>query len=90
VGVQFVEGDSFDAFAFWKTFGPDSPFGNIAFIIRARVEGLRDFGPCVSPFNALLFLPGLETLSLRVQRHNDDIQDDFAQAFESWKPECRR
>jgi O-acetylhomoserine (thiol)-lyase len=57
---------------FWKTFGPDGPFGNIAFIIRARVEGLRDFGPCVSPFNAFLFLQGLETLSLRVQRHNDN------------------
>jgi O-acetylhomoserine (thiol)-lyase len=57
---------------FWETFGPDGPFGNIAFIIRARVEGLRDFGPCVSPFNAFLFLQGLETLSLRVQRHNDN------------------
>jgi len=57
---------------FWETFGPDGPFGNIAFIIRARVEGLRDFGPCVSPFNAFLFLQGVETLSLRVQRHNDN------------------
>ena len=57
---------------FWETFGPDGAFGNIAFIIRARVEGLRDFGPCVSPFNAFLFLQGLETLSLRVQRHNDN------------------
>jgi O-acetylhomoserine (thiol)-lyase len=57
---------------FWEVFGPDGPFGNIAFIIRARVEGLRDFGPCVSPFNAFLFLQGLETLSLRVQRHNDN------------------
>jgi O-acetylhomoserine (thiol)-lyase len=57
---------------FWGTFGPKGPFGNIAFIIRARVEGLRDFGPCLSPFNAFLFLQGLETLSLRVQRHNDN------------------
>jgi O-acetylhomoserine (thiol)-lyase len=57
---------------FWKTFGSDGPFGNIAFIIRARVEGLRDFGPCLSPFNAFLLLQGLETLSLRVQRHNDN------------------
>ncbi|MCS7081483.1 MAG: O-acetylhomoserine aminocarboxypropyltransferase/cysteine synthase [Bacteroidetes bacterium] len=55
--------------SFWKVFGPDSPFGNIAFIIRARVEGLRDHGPCLSPFNAFLFLQGLETLSLRVERH---------------------
>jgi len=54
---------------FQETFGPQSPFGNIAFIIRARVEGLRDLGPCVSPFNSFLFLQGLETLSLRVDRH---------------------
>jgi len=57
---------------FWETFGPKSPFGNIAFIVRARVEGLRDLGPCLSPFNAFLLLQGLETLSLRVQRHNDN------------------
>lgn len=54
---------------FWETFGPEGPFGNIAFIIRARVEGLRDMGPCLTPFNAFLFLQGLETLSLRVDRH---------------------
>ncbi|NKI33928.1 O-acetylhomoserine aminocarboxypropyltransferase/cysteine synthase [Wenzhouxiangella sp. XN79A] len=57
---------------FWETFGPDSPFGNIAFAIRARVEGLRDLGPALSPFNSFLFLQGLETLSLRVQRHVDN------------------
>ena len=44
-------------------------FGNIAFIIRARVEQLRDIGPCLSPFNSFLFLQGLETLSLRAERH---------------------
>ncbi|MFL0648302.1 MULTISPECIES: O-acetylhomoserine aminocarboxypropyltransferase/cysteine synthase family protein [Cylindrospermopsis] len=54
---------------FQEIFGPGSPFGNIAFIIRARVEGLRDFGPSLSPFNAFLLLQGLETLSLRVDRH---------------------
>jgi len=53
-------------------FGPAGPFGNIAYIIRARVEGLRDLGPALSPFNAFLFLQGLETLSLRVQRHVDN------------------
>lgn len=57
---------------FAETFGPDSPFGNIAFIVRARVEGLRDLGPALSPFNSFLFLQGLETLSLRVQRHVDN------------------
>lgn len=57
---------------FYEVFGPKSPFGNIAFIIRARVEGLRDLGPALSPFNSFLFLQGLETLSLRVQRHADN------------------
>lgn len=55
---------------FWEVFGPEGPFGNIAFAIRARVEGLRDFGPALSPFNSFLLLQGLETLSLRVERHN--------------------
>ncbi|HEX6982885.1 MAG TPA: O-acetylhomoserine aminocarboxypropyltransferase/cysteine synthase [Balneolaceae bacterium] len=54
---------------FWETFGPDGPFGNIAFAIRARVEILRDFGAATSPFNSFLFLQGLETLSLRAERH---------------------
>jgi O-acetylhomoserine (thiol)-lyase len=60
---------------FWETFGPKGAFGNIAFAIRARVEGLRDFGPALSPFNAFLFLQGLETLSLRVERHNDNATE---------------
>ncbi len=54
---------------FYDAFGPSSPSGNIAFAIRARVEGLRDLGPCISPFNSFLLLQGLETLSLRVERH---------------------
>jgi O-acetylhomoserine/O-acetylserine sulfhydrylase len=54
---------------FQEAFGPESPFGNIAFIIRARVEGLRDLGAALSPFNAFLLLQGLETLSLRVDPH---------------------
>ncbi len=57
---------------FWELFGKDSQFGNIAFIIRARVESLRDIGTSLSPFNAFLFLQGLETLSLRMQRHVDN------------------
>jgi O-acetylhomoserine/O-acetylserine sulfhydrylase len=57
---------------FNDVFGPKGPFGNIQFVIRARVEGLRDLGPSLSPFNAFLFLQGLETLSLRVQRHCDN------------------
>jgi len=47
-------------------------FGNLAFIIRARVEGLRDLGPVISPFNSFMLLQGLETLSLRAQRHADN------------------
>jgi len=57
---------------FAEVFGPEGPFGNIVFIIRARVEGLRDFGPALSPFNSFLLLQGLETLSLRAQRHADN------------------
>lgn len=57
---------------FWETFGAGSPSGNVAFITRARVEGLRDFGPSISPFNSFLLLQGLETLSLRVQRTVDN------------------
>ncbi len=57
---------------FAEVFSPDGPFGNLAFIIRARVEGLRDWGPALSPFNAFMFLQGLETLSLRVERHCDN------------------
>ena len=55
---------------FWEAFGPDGALGaNVAFIIRARVEGLRDFGPAQNPFGSFLLLQGLETLSLRAQRH---------------------
>jgi O-acetylhomoserine (thiol)-lyase len=57
---------------FAEVFSPQGPFGNLAFIIRARVEGLRDWGPAMAPFNAFMFLQGLETLSLRVQRHCDN------------------
>lgn len=70
---QFTEpSEGYHGMIFNDIFGPAGPFGNIAYIIRARVEGLRDFGPAVSPFNAFLNLQGLETLSLRVQRHVDN------------------
>ena len=59
---------------FWETFGPESPFGNIAFAIRARVEALRDFGSAPSPFNSFLLLQGLETLSLRTERHCENAR----------------
>jgi O-acetylhomoserine (thiol)-lyase len=59
---------------YWDIFNFDGPFGNIAFIIKARVEGLRDFGPAISPFNSFLLLQGLETLSLRMDRHVSNSQ----------------
>ena len=59
---------------FWEVFGDEGPFGNIAFAIRARVEGLRDLGSSQSPFNSFLLLQGLETLSLRVERHNENAK----------------
>lgn len=69
----FTEPDeAYHGLKFWDIFGSGGPFGNIAFIIRARVTGLRSLGPAVSPFNSFLFLQGLETLSLRVQRTVDN------------------
>ena len=68
--AQFTEpSEGYHGMVFWDIFGSAGPFGNIAFIIRARVEGLRDWGPALSPFNAFLLLQGLETLSLRVDKH---------------------
>lgn len=79
---QFTEpSEGYHGLKFWDVFGEGNPLGlpNIAFIIRARVEGLRDFGPSLSPFNSFLFLQGLETLSLRVQRSCEN-----ALAFARW------
>jgi O-acetylhomoserine (thiol)-lyase len=70
---QFSEpSEGYHGLVFKDVFGVGGPFGNIQFIIRARVEGLRDFGPAQSPFNSFLLIQGLETLSLRVQRHVDN------------------
>src|SRR5699024_4295140 len=70
---QFSEpSEGYHGLIFSDVFGVDGPFGNIQFAIRARVEGLRDFGPAISPFNSFLLAQGLETLSLRVQKHVDN------------------
>ncbi len=61
--------EGYHGLVFNDVFGSKGPFGNIQFIIRARVEGLRDFGAAISPFNSFLLIQGLETLSLRVERH---------------------
>ena len=66
---QFTEpSEDYHGLVFNDVFGKNGAMGNIAFIIRARVVGLRDFGPAISPFNSFLLLQGLETLSLRVDR----------------------
>ena len=61
--------EGYHGLVFSEIFNPKSDFGNIPFIIKARVEGLRDLGPSQSPFNSFLLLQGLETLSLRMDRH---------------------
>ncbi len=79
---QFTEpSEGYHGMKFWEIFGEGNPLGlpNISFIIRARVEGLRDFGAALSPFNSFLFLQGLETLSLRVERHSSN-----AMALATW------
>lgn len=63
----FTEPDpSYHGLKFWETFGA------ISYILKARVQLLRDLGPALSPFNAFLILQGVETLGLRVQRHSDN------------------
>lgn len=72
---QFSEpSEGYHGLNFWEVFGANNPLGlpNIAFAIRARVEGLRDFGPAISPFNSFQLIQGIETLSLRVQRTVDN------------------
>ncbi len=65
--AEFVDPDpSYHGISYVNAFGP------LAFIIKLRVQGLRDLGPALSPFNAFLFLQGLETLPLRIQRHSEN------------------
>jgi O-acetylhomoserine (thiol)-lyase len=67
--AQFTEPSrAYHGMKFWDT------FGKISFIIKARVEGLRDLGPCVSPFNSFLFLQGVETLGMRMERHLENAK----------------
>jgi len=72
---EFTEPDpSYHGLKYWETFGDFPDLGNIAFIMKTRVQLLRDMGAALSPFNAWLFLIGLETLHLRVQRHSENAQ----------------
>jgi O-acetylhomoserine (thiol)-lyase len=68
---EFTEPDpSYHGLKFWEVFGNFPGMGNVAFIIKARVQLLRDIGACLSPFNSFLFLQGLETLPLRQRQHS--------------------
>ncbi len=70
---EFTEPDpSYHGLKYWQTFGNFPGLGNVAFIIKVRVQLLRDLGAPLSPFNAFLFLQGLETLPLRVRRHSEN------------------
>jgi len=70
---EFTEPDpSYHGLKFWDVFGDFPGLGNVAFILKARVQWLRDIGPAMSPFNAFLFLQGLETLVLRQERHSEN------------------
>ncbi|OPY72343.1 MAG: Methionine gamma-lyase [Syntrophorhabdus sp. PtaU1.Bin050] len=70
---EFTEPDpSYHGLRFWDTFGDFPGLGNVAFILKARVQLLRDLGPALSPFNSFLFLQGLETLPLRQKRHSEN------------------
>jgi O-acetylhomoserine (thiol)-lyase len=73
---EFTEPDpSYHGLKFWEVFGNFPGLGNIAFIIKARVQLLRDIGACLSPFNSFQFLQGLETLPLRQQRHSSSAME---------------
>ena len=70
---EFTEPDpSYHGLKFWDVFGDFPGLGNVAFIIKTRVQWLRDLGPAMSPFNAFLFIQGLETLVLRQERHSEN------------------
>ena len=72
----FTEPDpSYHGLKFWDTFRDFGDLGNVAFIFKARVQLLRDIGATLSPFNAFLFLQGLETLPLRQRKHSENALD---------------
>ena len=91
----FIEpSDAYHGLIHWEAFGTGSDVCNmlgvpselnVAFALRARVEGLRDWGPAPSPFNSFLLLQGLETLSLRIERHTSN-----AMALAQWLNEHPR
>ncbi len=70
---EFTEPDpSYHGLKYWDTFGNFPGLGNVAFIIKVRVQLLRDIGAALSPFNAFEFIQGLETLPLRIRKHSEN------------------
>ena len=70
---EFTEPDpSYHGVKYWDAFGDFPSLGNVAFVFKTRVQLLRDIGPALSPFNAFLFLQGLETLPLRQRKHSEN------------------
>ena len=68
---EFTEPDpSYHGLKYWDSFGNFPGLGNVAFVFKVRVQLLRDLGPALSPFNAFLFLQGVETLALRQEKHS--------------------
>jgi len=73
---EFVEPDlSYHGIKYWEAFGNLQGLGNVAFILKVRVQLLRDLGPALSPFNSFLFEQGLETLPLRQRKHSENALD---------------
>jgi O-acetylhomoserine (thiol)-lyase len=70
---EFTEPDpSYHGLKYWDVFGDFPGFGNVAFVFKARLQWLRDFGACISPFNSFQLLQGLETLPLRMAKHSEN------------------
>ncbi|MDD4447416.1 MAG: O-acetylhomoserine aminocarboxypropyltransferase/cysteine synthase [Methanothrix sp.] len=70
---EFTQPDpSYHGLKYWDAFGNFPGLGNVAFVFKARVQLLRDLGPTLSPFNAFLFLQGVETLALRQEKHSEN------------------
>ena len=70
---EFTEPDpSYNGIVYWDAFGNIPGAGNMAFIIKARVQWLRDLGASISPFNSFMLLQGLETLPLRIRKHSEN------------------
>lgn len=86
---EFTEPDpSYHGLKYWESFGDLPGLGNAAFAFKVRLQLLRDLGPCLSPFNAFLFLQGLETLALRMEKHCKNAREvaDFLEGHSavSW------